>query len=220
MVRLERVSKVYRQGAREVQALKDVNLEVSPGEFVAVVGPSGSGKSTLLNIIGGLDRPTSGRVWVAGEEISRLDEEALARWRGRTIGFVFQFFQLLPTLTALENVMLPMELTGAFKGHRRQRAMELLELVGLAERAHHLPGELSGGEQQRVALARALANDPPLILADEPTGNLDSVSGARVIETLLQFHRQGKTIVLVTHQRELAEKARRVLKLRDGVLEG
>ena len=201
-----------------VEVLKGVNLHIAPGEFLAVVGPSGSGKSTLLNLIGGLDKPTEGRVWVAGEEISRMDEEELARWRGRTVGFVFQFFQLLPTLTALENVMLPMELMGTFKGRRRKRAMELLEMVGLAERAHHLPGELSGGEQQRVAIARALANDPPLLLADEPTGNLDSASGARVMEALLQFHQRGKTVVLVTHQAELAEKAQRVLKLQDGVL--
>ncbi|HDN78882.1 MAG TPA: ABC transporter ATP-binding protein [Chloroflexi bacterium] len=218
MIELEGVKKSYQQGSRKVEVLKGVDLFVGEGEFVAVVGPSGSGKSTLLNIIGGLDRPTQGRVMVAGEEISRMDEEALARWRGRNIGFVFQFFQLLPTLTALENVMLPMELMGTFKGRRKERAMELLEMVGLADRAHHLPGELSGGEQQRVALARALVNDPPIILADEPTGNLDSVSGARVMRALSQFHRQGKTIVLVTHQMKLAQEADRVLQLQDGVL--
>jgi len=218
LIELEGVKKSYQQGSRKVEVLKGVDLFVGEGEFVAVVGPSGSGKSTLLNIIGGLDRPTQGRVMVAGEEISRMDEEALARWRGRNIGFVFQFFQLLPTLTALENVMLPMELMGTFKGRRKERAMELLEMVGLADRAHHLPGELSGGEQQRVALARALVNDPPIILADEPTGNLDSVSGARVMRALSQFHRQGKTIVLVTHQMKLAQEADRVLQLQDGVL--
>jgi len=218
LIELEGVKKSYQQGSRKVEVLKGVDLFVGEGEFVAVVGPSGSGKSTLLNIIGGLDRPTQGRVMVAGEEISRMGEEALARWRGRNIGFVFQFFQLLPTLTALENVMLPMELMGTFKGRRKERAMELLEMVGLADRAHHLPGELSGGEQQRVALARALVNDPPIILADEPTGNLDSVSGARVMRALSQFHRQGKTIVLVTHQMKLAQEADRVLQLQDGVL--
>ena len=216
LIRLENVSRVYRMGVRTLTALRDVNLTIAQGEFTAVVGPSGSGKSTLLNLIGGIDRPTTGRVIVGGVEISALDENALARWRGDNVGIVFQFFQLLPTLTALENVMLPMELRGTFRGQRRERALQVLEIVGLADRADQLPSELSGGEQQRVAIARALANDPPILLADEPTGNLDSATGQRIIELFCDLHRQGKTIVLVTHQETLAAYAGRIIHVQDG----
>ncbi|MFQ6059453.1 MAG: ABC transporter ATP-binding protein, partial [Anaerolineae bacterium] len=163
LIRLEGVTRVYRLGARTLTALRDVNLTIGEGEFVAVVGPSGSGKSTLLNMISGIDKPTAGRVVVGDVVVSTMDENSLARWRGDTIGIVFQFFQLLPTLTALENVMLPMDLRGTYRGRRRKRAMEALATVGLASHAHHLPSELSGGEQQRVAIARALANDPPIL---------------------------------------------------------
>jgi len=183
---------------------------------VAVVGPSGSGKSTLLNLISGIDKPTAGRVVVGGVEVSALDENALARWRGEHVGIVFQFFQLLPTLTALENVMLPMQFRGKFPGQQRERAMAALARVGLADRADQLPAELSGGEQQRVAIARALANDPPILLADEPTGNLDSETGERIVALLAGLHQQGKTIVLVTHEDTLARAAGRVLRMQDG----
>jgi len=216
MIAIENVTKVYRLGEESSTALRGVSLDIGQGEFVAVIGPSGSGKSTLLNLIAGLDRPTTGRVWVQGLEVSALDEERLARWRGGALGIVFQFFQLLPTLTALENVMLAMELSGRFKGERRERALACLADVGVKDLASHLPSELSGGEQQRVALARALANDPALLLADEPTGNLDSAAGAHVIEYLVALNARGKTVVLVTHEPNLAARARRIVEMRDG----
>ena len=216
LIRLENVTRVYAVGKRQLYALRDVSLEICSGEFVAITGPSGSGKSTLLSLIGGIDKPDIGRVWVGDHRIDLLDENTLAKWRGGNIGIVFQFFQLLPTLTALENVMLPMELRNTFANHRRQRAIESLTLVGLADRLTQLPSELSGGEQQRVALARALANDPPILLADEPTGNLDSDTGRRIIDLLLTLNHSGKTIVLVTHEEELACAARRVVRVRDG----
>ncbi|MCL4488585.1 MAG: ABC transporter ATP-binding protein [Chloroflexi bacterium] len=216
LIRLENVTRVYAVGKRQLYALRDVSLEICSGEFVAITGPSGSGKSTLLSLIGGIDKPDMGRVWVGDHRIDLLDENTLAKWRGGSIGIVFQFFQLLPTLTALENVMLPMELRNTFANHRRQRAIESLTLVGLADRTTQLPSELSGGEQQRVALARALANDPPILLADEPTGNLDSDTGRRIIDLLLKLNHSGKTIVLVTHEEELACAARRVVRVRDG----
>ncbi len=216
LIRLENVTRVYAVGKRQLYALRDVSLEICSGEFVAITGPSGSGKSTLLSLIGGIDKPDMGRVWVGDHRIDLLDENTLAKWRGGSIGIVFQFFQLLPTLTALENVMLPMELRNTFANHRRQRAIESLTLVGLADRTSQLPSELSGGEQQRVALARALANDPPILLADEPTGNLDSDTGRRIIDLLLKLNHSGKTIVLVTHEEELACAARRVVRVRDG----
>jgi len=210
------VTKVYRPGRESSVALRGVNLTVHPGEFVAVVGPSGSGKSTLLNLLAGLDRPSSGTIRVQGLDLSTLDEDRLARWRGQAVGIVFQFFQLLPTLTALENVMLAMELSGRYRGERRQRALKRLEEVGLAELADHLPSELSGGEQQRVAIARALANDPPIILADEPTGNLDWDAGQRIVELLAGLSARGKTVLLITHERDLATRAMRVIEMRDG----
>jgi len=216
LIQIEKVTRAYVMGARTLYALRDVSLTIHAGEFVAIVGPSGSGKSTLLNIIGGIDKPNAGRVCVAGVEISALGENALARWRGEHVGIVFQFFQLLPTLTALENVMLPMELRNAFPNDRRARALNALMRVGLSERANQLPSELSGGEQQRVAIARALINDPPILLADEPTGNLDTQTSEQVIKLFSDLHRAGKTIVLVTHEHALAHVASRIAFMRDG----
>ena len=215
-IRLTNVSKVYRMGTGAVYALRDITLQIPAGQYVAVIGPSGSGKSTLLNLLAGIDRPTTGRVVVADAPLNEMDEDALARWRGAHIGLVFQFFQLLPTLTALENVVLPMDLRGAHAGRRRERAMRLLERVGMAARADHLPAELSGGEQQRVAIARALANDPPILLADEPTGNLDTANAAQVIALLAEIHRDGKTVVLITHEQRLAAAAQRRIRMMDG----
>ncbi len=215
-IRLEGVTRAYAMGGRTLYALRNVSLAVQAGEFIAIVGPSGSGKSTMLNLIGGIDKPDVGRVWVDGLQVNLLDENSLARWRGDKIGIVFQFFQLLPTLNALENVILPMELRNVFGNHRRERALAALARVGLGDRAMQLPSELSGGEQQRVAIARALANDPPILLADEPTGNLDTDTGQRVVELLLELNRAGKTIVLVTHEEALASVATRVVRVRDG----
>jgi putative ABC transport system ATP-binding protein len=211
------VSKTYRTGRHAFVALREVRLTIYRHEFVAIVGPSGSGKSTLLNLMTGIDKPTTGLVLVDGFKISQLGENQLAKWRGHYVGIVFQFFQLLPTLTALENVMLPMEFRGTYRGRRRKRALETLQLVDLHNHADRLPSELSGGEQQRVAIARALANDPPLLIADEPTGNLDTATGARIIEILARLHRKdGKTVVMVTHDRRIADRAQRVIEVRDG----
>jgi putative ABC transport system ATP-binding protein len=218
LIAVRDVVKSYRLGEETSTALRGVSLTVEAGEFVAIIGPSGSGKSTLLNLVAGLDRPTGGSICVQGREVSTLGEDALARWRGQTVGIVFQFFQLLPTLTALENVVLAMELCGRFRGERREQALKRLTQVGLAGLAGHLPSELSGGEQQRVAIARALANDPPLLLADEPTGNLDSATGQRIVQLLAECHAQGKTVVLVTHEARLAQVARRVVEMRDGAI--
>ncbi len=216
LIRLENVTRVYTMGARTLYALREVSLTIHAGEFVAIVGPSGSGKSTMLNLIGGIDKPDDGNVWVENVQVDAMSENALAKWRGRTIGMVFQFFQLLPTLTAIENVMLPMELRNLFADQRRARALFALERVGLKERATQLPSELSGGEQQRVAIARALVNDPPILLADEPTGNLDSETGLRVVQLLSELRAAGKTIVLVTHEEALAQAASRIVRMRDG----
>ncbi|MBI5033245.1 MAG: ABC transporter ATP-binding protein [Chloroflexi bacterium] len=216
LIHLDNVTRLYTTGSRQLYALRDVSLSIHAGDFVAIVGPSGSGKSTMLNLIGGIDKPDTGSVWVDGVRVDVMSENALAKWRGANIGIVFQFFQLLPTLTALENVMLPMELRNTYSDQRRPRAAMALERVGLAERATQLPSELSGGEQQRVAIARALVNDPPILLADEPTGNLDTATGERVVELLLELNRTGKTIVLVTHEEMLARKASRIVRVRDG----
>ena len=216
LIQFENVTRAYVMGARKLYALREVSLEIRAGEFVAIVGPSGSGKSTLLNLISGIDKPDLGRVRVGNVEINVLSENALAKWRGAQIGIVFQFFQLLPTLTALENVMLPMELRNTFSDNRRARALAALERVALAERATQLPSELSGGEQQRVAIARALVNDPPILLADEPTGNLDTETSEHVVALLGELNRAGKTIVLVTHEHTLARAASRVVQVRDG----
>jgi putative ABC transport system ATP-binding protein len=203
-------------GARKLYALCKVSLDIRAGEFIAIVGPSGSGKSTLLNLISGIDKPDAGAVRVAAVAINTLSENALAQWRGATIGIVFQFFQLLPTLTALENVMLPMELRNRFPNERPTRALAALERVGLLDHATQLPSELSGGEQQRVAIARALVNDPPILLADEPTGNLDTETSEHVVNLLGELNRAGKTIVLVTHEHTLARAASRIVQVRDG----
>ena len=215
MIELREVSKTVMSGSEPLTILHPLTLHIPRGKFVAVVGPSGSGKSTLLGLIAGLDAPTSGQVLVAGVDITRLDEDALARLRGEKVGFVFQFFHLIPSLTACENVAVPMEIAGA--PDARSRAEALLEEVGLTGRSHHYPSQLSGGEQQRVALARALANDPPIVLADEPTGNLDSANGRHILSLLQNIHQaRGTTLVLVTHDAELAAMADGRLVLRDG----
>jgi putative ABC transport system ATP-binding protein len=214
---LRDVTKTIDTGTHRVEILKGISFDIAKGEFVAVMGASGSGKSTLLGLIAGLDTPTSGSIRIEGDEISRLGEDELAVLRGRKIGFVFQSYQLIPTLTAEENVLLPAELAGEDLAAAQQRARELLRTVGLEERLDHYPVQLSGGEQQRVALARAFVRKPPLLLADEPTGNLDSVNGKHVLELLLSLNRrEGATLVLVTHDRELASHATRIITLRDG----
>jgi putative ABC transport system ATP-binding protein len=213
---LTNVVKAYPMGHREYVALRGVDLTLYAGQFTAIVGPSGSGKSTILNMITGIDRPTSGQVIMAGAPLNRMSENELAQWRGANVGIVFQFFQLLPTLTALENVMLPMDFLNSYRGKRQERALSLLDRVGLAPRADHLPSELSGGEQQRVAIARALANDPPIIIADEPTGNLDTATGEQVMRLLAELSRQGKSVVFVTHDSTLTEHAERIIHVQDG----
>jgi putative ABC transport system ATP-binding protein len=215
MIELREVSKTVTSGSEPLTILHPLTLQIPKGQFVAVVGPSGSGKSTLLGLIAGLDAPSGGDVLIDGVNITRLTEDALAKLRGEKVGFVFQFFHLIPSLTAHENVSVPMEIAG--QADARTRAQALLEEVGLTGRAHHYPSQLSGGEQQRVALARALANDPPIVLADEPTGNLDSTNGRHILELLRNIHRvRGTTIVLVTHDAELAAIADTRLVLRDG----
>jgi putative ABC transport system ATP-binding protein len=217
MIELRGVSKTVTSGTEPLTILQPLTLAIPRGRFVAILGPSGSGKSTLLGLIAGLDAPTTGQVLIDGTDITALDEDALAKLRGEKIGFVFQFFHLIPSLTAYENVAVPMEIAGA--ADPRGRATRLLDEVGLTGRAHHYPSQLSGGEQQRVALARALANDPPLLLADEPTGNLDSRNGRHILELLRAVHdRRGTTIVLVTHDAELAAIADARLVLRDGAV--
>ncbi len=216
-IEIKDLDKVYKTGKLEFQALKGVNLTIDHGELTAIVGPSGSGKSTILNMITGIDRPTRGSIVIDGERIDTMKEDQLARWRGENIGIVFQFFQLFPTLTALENAMLPMDLArkGSLK-KRREVAKRNLELVGLGNKLDNLPSELSGGEQQRVAIARALANDPKIIIGDEPTGNLDSKTEAIMFDLLRKLNEQGKTIIYVTHSKDLARKALRKITIRDG----
>jgi putative ABC transport system ATP-binding protein len=213
---VENLRKSYRSGAQQLAAVKNVSFSVADGETVAIVGPSGSGKTTLLGLLAGLDRPTSGIVSLDATDLGKLSEDERARLRREKIGFVFQSFQLIPTLTARENVEVPLELRGAATGNR---ARELLERVGLAGREHHYPTQLSGGEQQRVAIARAFIHQPSILFADEPTGNLDAATGARVIDLLMELNReQGTTLVLVTHDADLAARARRVIRLADGVV--
>jgi putative ABC transport system ATP-binding protein len=215
MIRVRDVVMRLPSGGRALTILDGITLDVAAGEVLAITGPSGSGKSTLLGLVAGLDRPSSGSIVVAGVDITRLDEDALARFRRETLGYVFQSYHLIPTLTAVENVAVPLEIAGAPNALARARA--LLDDVGLADRAHHYPVQLSGGEQQRAALARAVSLDPGLLLADEPTGNLDSATGARIIELLLELkRRRGSTLVLVTHDEALARHADRVVTLRDG----
>jgi putative ABC transport system ATP-binding protein len=220
IIRLEGATKSFgARGAQEFQALRGISLRVAPGEFLAVLGKSGSGKSTLLNLIAGIDRPTSGEVQAAGADLTKLGENKMALWRGRNVGVVFQFFQLLPTLTVEENIMLAMDFVGKVPGpDRRTRARALLELVGLSDQATKLPSALSGGQQQRAAIARALANDPPIVLADEPTGNLDSETSAAVAELFHGLIDQRKTLLIVTHDGNLASRAHRVIQLKDGLI--
>ncbi len=217
LIELRGVVKEFATAAGRFTALKGIDLRVDGGEFIAVIGKSGSGKSTLLNMIAGIDRPSSGQIWMNGTAVHRLSEGQMAVWRGRNLGIVFQFFQLLPTLTNVENVMLPMDFCNVYQsGERYGRAMHLLELVDMTEHAHKLPSAISGGQQQRVAIARALANDPPILMADEPTGNLDSKTADSVFSLFEALAQQGKTILMVTHDSDLAKRVRRTLLLSDG----
>jgi putative ABC transport system ATP-binding protein len=217
LIELVGLEKTYRTGSMEYQALKGVDLAIASGEMVSIVGPSGSGKSTILNLVAGIDRPTAGRVTVDGKPIGEMSEEELAVWRGTRVGIVFQFFQLLPTLTALENAILPMELAHVGSaGERVERATHNLELVGLGDRRNRVPSELSGGEHQRVAIARALACDPVLMIGDEPTGNLDSETALRMFGLLRQVNERGMTVLYVTHDADLAARADRTITIRDG----
>jgi putative ABC transport system ATP-binding protein len=216
IISLERVSRVYAMGHVDVPALMDVSLEITPGEFVAIVGPSGSGKSTMMHILGCLDRPTAGSYRLAGTPVGDLDDDSLARVRSRTIGFVFQSYNLLPRTTALDNVATPLLYQGIGRTERQRRAREALERLGLGDRLHHEPTELSGGQQQRVAVARAIVTEPALILADEPTGNLDSHTGAEVMRLLRELNDAGRTVVLITHDADVAAAADRQVHLLDG----
>ena len=216
LIRLENLQKAYPTSAGAIYALRDITLRVEEGEFLAVVGQSGSGKSTLMNILGCLDTPTSGRYWLREEDVSRLSDDEQSVIRGRTIGFVFQGFHLIPGLDALENVELPLLYRGMGRDERRRLAADCLEQVGLGNRLHHRPGEMSGGQQQRVAIARAIAAKPPIILADEPTGNLDSRSGREVMALLHALHREGHTVILITHDPAIASEANRRICIHDG----
>jgi len=219
IIKLQNVHKEYRMGESKIKAVESVNLKIKKGDFLAIVGPSGSGKSTMMNLVGALDLATEGAIFLDGQNIEQLHESELARIRGKKIGFIFQTFNLIPTLTALENVTLPMMFQGYSKEERLERGKDLLKQVGLEKRMKHLPSELSGGERQRVAIARALANDPDVILADEPTGNLDTKTGKQVIEILKNLNKQGKTIIMVTHDLEMAQQADKIIRLRDGKIE-
>lgn len=217
IIQLENVSKDYRQAGQRQTVLHDINLQISNGEFVAIVGPSGNGKTTLMNLITGIDHPSKGAVHVNGHCLQKLKNRQLTAWRGRHVGIVFQFFQLLPTLNLLQNVILPMDFQAEYsKKQRRERAMYLLQQVGLDNQALRLPQQISGGQQQRAAIARALANDPELIVADEPTGNLDSASADSVFQLFCQLREQGKTLIMVTHNESLANAASRKLAIHDG----
>lgn len=218
IISMKNLGKVYKNGQIQVEALKNVNIDIEKEEFVAIMGPSGSGKSTLMNIIGCLDKSTSGEYWLDGINISTLNEVQLAKIRNLKIGFVFQSFNLLPRITALQNVELPMIYAGVGSKERRNRAISALERVGLEKRMHHKPNEMSGGQKQRVAIARALVNSPAIILADEPTGNLDSSSSEEIMSVFQDLNKEGVTIVLVTHEPDIAEHTKRVLRFRDGFL--
>jgi len=215
---MERLCKSYELGTMELKVLRDIELTINNGDHVAIMGPSGSGKSTLLNMIGCLDRPTSGDYWLGGQNVSLLDDDQLSLIRGARIGFIFQSFNLINQLNVVENIEVPMYYQGYSEHESAERALELAKMVGLAERLDHRPSELSGGQQQRVAIARALANDPLIILADEPTGNLDSESGSEILKILMDLHKQGKTLIVVTHDEGIAENAGRVVELFDGLI--
>lgn len=219
VIKTEGLKKYYELGAETVRAVRGVDIEIHSGEFVAMMGPSGSGKSTFMNLIGCLDTPTDGKYWLNGQLVSDLSDDELARVRNRAIGFVFQTFNLLPRATALHNVELPLIYAGMGAKERRKRAAEKLDLVGLGDRKDHRPPEMSGGQRQRVAMARALVNEPALLLADEPTGNLDSVTAHEIMEQLAELNRQGQTILLVTHEHDIADFAKRQVHLKDGVVE-
>jgi putative ABC transport system ATP-binding protein len=217
IIQVRDVVKSFSSGNREIPILKGISFEVNTGEFVSIVGPSGNGKSTLLNMITGIDRPNKGEVVVAGSQVNHMNEDALAHWRGQTVGIIFQFFQMLPGLSLLNNIILPMELAGHYRPkQRRERALHLLDLVGLAGQAEKLPGVVSGGEQQRAAIARALANDPPLLVGDEPTGNLDSDTAHVVFDLFNKLVDDGKTMLMVTHDVELARQVPRKIEILDG----
>jgi putative ABC transport system ATP-binding protein len=216
MISLENVGKTYKTKSGPLEVLRDVNLQVDEGEFVAIVGPSGSGKSTLINMITGIDRPTVGEVHVAGQHLTTMNENAIAQWRGKNVGVIFQFFQLLPTLTVAENVIMPMTYAGTYTRQRRERAQELLEMVDLGDVGDKYPSQISGGQQQRAAIARALANDPPVLVGDEPTGNLDIASAAIMFNLFEELVAQGRTMIMVTHDQELARQVPRVVEVRDG----
>ena len=219
LIRITGLSKVYQRGGQSIPVLLDINLEVARGDFVALMGPSGSGKSTLLNLIAGIDTPSTGRIVIAGVDIATLGEGELADWRAANVGFIFQFYNLMPVLTAFENVELPLLLTGLSRGQRRRHVQAALDMVSLSDRSTHYPNELSGGQQQRVAIARALVSDPTLIVADEPTGDLDRTTAEEVLSLLDDLHRElGKTIVMVTHDPKAAARAERVIHLEKGVL--
>ncbi len=219
LISIEHLNKTYIMGAEKVEALKDISLQIDRGEYVALMGPSGSGKSTLMNLIGCLDSPTRGKYWLNGIEVSTMSDSELAEVRNKQIGFVFQTFNLLPRLTALENVALPLVYAGLPKEERLKKARAALEAVGLSDRMLHKPNELSGGQRQRVAIARALVNDPAIILADEPTGNLDTKTSHEIMALFEQLHRAGNTLVLVTHEADIAQHAHRIVRLRDGLVE-
>jgi putative ABC transport system ATP-binding protein len=218
-IKTEALAKVYQMGTEEVHALRGVDIEIRRGEYVAIMGPSGSGKSTLMNLIGCLDSPSSGKYWLAGRLVSELDDDELAYIRNKEIGFVFQTFNLLPRASALHNVELPLIYNGTPSEERIARAKKSLQIVDLADRMYHKPNELSGGQRQRVAIARALVNSPSIVLADEPTGNLDSKTGEEIMGVFAQLHQQGNTIILVTHEPDVAEHAFRVIHIRDGKVE-
>ena len=216
IVEVQNVSKVYRMGEEEVRALWELTLTINEGDYVAVMGPSGSGKSTLLNLLGCLDRPTSGRYLLGGHDVSDLDDDELSAVRSSKLGFIFQSYNLIPQLTVLENIEVPLYYQGLSEAESRERSVELARLVGLSNRLNHRPFELSGGQQQRAAIARALVNQPMVLLADEPTGNLDSVTGAEILEILENLHNEGRTIIMVTHDDGIAERTSRVVQMRDG----
>lgn len=216
VIQLEDVWKIYQMDSVQVPALRGIHLDIKRGEFLAILGPSGSGKSTLLNMIGSLDIPTKGKIFLDGQNIANLSESELAQLRGKKIGFVFQVFNLIPSLNALENVILPMTFQGVAREEKIKKAESILNKVKLAHRMTHLPSELSGGERQRVAIARALINNPEVILADEPTGNLDSKSGEEIVEILMKLNKEGKTVIMITHERHLAMYADRICLLKDG----